>query len=79
MRLAGSLRTAVACAAAGGLLCLSACGHTLISGGPHTMPGSGPAGKPMTTVTDQAVGMPPSIGRAGAGAATTASSQARHA
>jgi prolyl oligopeptidase len=59
VRLAGSLRTAVTCAAAGGLLCLSACSHTLISGGPQTMPGSGPGGKPMTTVTDQAVGMPP--------------------
>ncbi|HYX73341.1 MAG TPA: prolyl oligopeptidase family serine peptidase [Steroidobacteraceae bacterium] len=30
-----------------------------MSGGPHTIPGSGPGGKPMTTVTDQAVGMPP--------------------
>jgi len=39
------------------LLC--ACGHTLVSGGPHTIPGSGPGGKQMTTVTDQAVGMPP--------------------
>jgi prolyl oligopeptidase len=38
---------------------LSACGHELVSGGPHTIPGSGPGGKPMTTVTDQAVGMPP--------------------
>ena len=38
---------------------LGACGHTLVAGGPHTIPGSGPGGKPMTTVTDQAVGMPP--------------------
>jgi prolyl oligopeptidase len=38
---------------------LAGCGHTLVSGGPHTIPGSGPGGKPMTTVTDQAVGMPP--------------------
>ena len=42
------------------ILCLlSACGHELVSGGPHTMPGSGPGGKPMTTVTDQAVGISP--------------------
>ncbi len=46
-------------ALAGGLWLLSACGHTLVSGGPHTIPGSGPGGKEMTTVTDQAVGMPP--------------------
>ena len=39
-------------------LLLSACGSTLIGGGPHTFPGSGPGGKPMTTVTDAAVGMP---------------------
>ncbi|MBV8877756.1 MAG: S9 family peptidase, partial [Gammaproteobacteria bacterium] len=47
-------------AAASGLLSLlCACGHTLVSGGPHTMPGTGPGGRQMTTVTDQAVGMPP--------------------
>ena len=36
---------------------LGACGHTLVTG-PHTVPGIGPGGRPMTTVTDQAVGMP---------------------
>jgi len=39
-------------------LLLSACGSTLLGGGPHTFPGSGPGGKPMTTATDAAVGMP---------------------
>jgi len=39
-------------------LFLSACGSTLLGGGPHTFPGSGPGGKPMTTATDAAVGMP---------------------
>ncbi len=52
--------TAAALATTGSIIfLLSACGHTLVSGGPHTIPGSGPGGKEMTTVTDQAVGMPP--------------------
>ena len=60
MRMLRSFATAVARASAlGALWMLGACGHTLVSGGPHTVPGSGPGGKPMTTVTDQAVGMPP--------------------
>ena len=60
MRMLRSFATAVARASAlGALWMLGACGHTLVSGGPHTIPGSGPGGKPMTTVTDQAVGMPP--------------------
>src|SRR6516165_7302995 len=46
-------------ATAGALVFLSAWGHTLVSGGPHTIPGPGPGGRPMTTVTEQAVGMPP--------------------
>jgi prolyl oligopeptidase len=40
------------------LVFLAACGSTLVGGGPHTFPGSGPGGKPMTTVTDAAVGRP---------------------
>ena len=60
VRLVRSLATAATLTAAGGVLwLLSSCGHTFVSGGPHTIPGSGPGGKPMTTVTDQAVGMPP--------------------
>jgi len=39
-------------------LLVSACGSTLLGGGPHTFPGSGPGGKPMTTATDAAVGLP---------------------
>jgi prolyl oligopeptidase len=60
MRLVRSLASAATLAAASSLLSLlSGCGHTLVTGGPHTIPGSGPGGKQMTTVTDQAVGMPP--------------------
>ena len=55
-----SFATAAAPAVAGALVfLLSACGHTLVAGGPHTIPGPGPGGRPMTTVTEQAVGMPP--------------------
>jgi prolyl oligopeptidase len=60
MTMPRSLATAAALATVGvTIVLLSACGHTLVAGGPHTVPGSGPGGKPMTTVTDQAVGMPP--------------------
>ena len=60
MRLVRSLATAATLIAASSVLCLlSSCGHAFVSGGPHTVPGSGPGGKPMTTVTDQAVGMSP--------------------
>src|SRR6516164_7754231 len=60
MRILRSLAPAVALATAGVMVfLLGACGHTLVAGGPHTMPGSGPGGKPMTTVTEQAVGIPP--------------------
>src|SRR5215469_12219485 len=58
MRTVRSFAPAAALATATVFL-LSACGHTLVSAGPGTAPGSGPGGKPMTTVTDQAVGMPP--------------------
>jgi prolyl oligopeptidase len=55
-----SLATAATLIAASSVLgLLFSCGHALVSGGPHTVPGSGPGGKPMTTVTDQAVGMSP--------------------
>ena len=55
-----SFATAAAPAVASALVfLLSACGHTLVAGGPHTIPGPGPGGRPMTTVTEQAVGMPP--------------------
>ena len=60
MRILRSVVPAVALATAGAMIIiLGACGHTLVGGGPHTIPGSGPGGRPMTTVTDQAVGMPP--------------------
>jgi prolyl oligopeptidase len=60
MRILRTLAPAAALATTGSIVfLLSACGHTLVSGGPHTFPGSGPGGKPMTTVTDQAVGLPP--------------------
>jgi prolyl oligopeptidase len=60
VRLVRSLATAATLIAASSVLgLLSSCGHALVSGGPHTVPGSGPGGKPMTTVTDQAVGMSP--------------------
>jgi prolyl oligopeptidase len=60
MRILRSLAPAAALAATGSLgFLLGACGHTLVSGGPHTFPGSGPGGKPMTTATEQAVGLPP--------------------
>ncbi|HWX68188.1 MAG TPA: prolyl oligopeptidase family serine peptidase [Steroidobacteraceae bacterium] len=60
MRMPRSVTTVATRATAMGVVCLlSACGHTLVSDGPHAIPGSGPGGKPMTTVTDQAVGMPP--------------------
>ena len=60
MRLVRSLATAATLIAASSVFgLLSSCGHALVSGGPHTVPGSGPGGKPMTTVTDQAVGMSP--------------------
>jgi prolyl oligopeptidase len=35
------------------------CANTRLVGGNQTVPGPGPGGKPMRTVTDQAVGMPP--------------------
>jgi prolyl oligopeptidase len=35
------------------------CANTQLVGGNQTIPGPGPGGKPMRTVTDQAVGMPP--------------------
>ena len=35
------------------------CANTQLVGGNQTVPGPGPGGKPMRTVTDQAVGMPP--------------------
>jgi len=55
-----SLATAATLIAASSVLgLLSSCGHAFVSGGPHTVPGSGPGGKPMTTVTDQAVGVSP--------------------
>ncbi|HVN44872.1 MAG TPA: prolyl oligopeptidase family serine peptidase [Steroidobacteraceae bacterium] len=57
MRLRWSLARAAALLTASGLIALvAACS---IRGGPHTFPGSGPGGKPMTTATDSAVGMPP--------------------
>ena len=60
MRILRSVVPAVALATAGAMIIiLGACGHTLVGGVPHTIPGSGPGGRPMTTVTDQAVGMPP--------------------
>ena len=60
MRLVRSLATAATLIAASSVLgLLSSCGHAFVSGGPHTVPGSGPGGKPMTTVTDQAVGVSP--------------------
>jgi prolyl oligopeptidase len=60
MRMTCSFTRAAARATVIGVGCLlCACGHALVSGGPHAIPGSGPGGKPMTTVTDQAVGMPP--------------------
>ncbi|MBV8144765.1 MAG: hypothetical protein JO184_07145, partial [Gammaproteobacteria bacterium] len=58
MRRRGWANTATAVAAAAVLSLLASCGSTLVGGGPHTFPGSGPGGKPMTTVTDAAVGMP---------------------
>ncbi|MGN6453498.1 MAG: prolyl oligopeptidase family serine peptidase [Steroidobacteraceae bacterium] len=60
MRLVRSLAAAATLIAASSVLgLLSSCGHAFVSGGPHTVPGSGPGGKPMTTVTDQAVGVSP--------------------
>jgi len=60
VRLVRSLATAATLIAASSVLgLLSSCGHAFVSGGPHTVPGSGPGGKPMTTVTDQAVGVSP--------------------
>ena len=60
MRLVRCLATAATLIAASSVLgLLSSCGHAFVSGGPHTVPGSGPGGKPMTTVTDQAVGVSP--------------------
>jgi prolyl oligopeptidase len=35
------------------------CANTQLVGGNQTVPGPGPGGKPMRTVTDQAVGLPP--------------------
>jgi len=60
VRLVRCLATAATLIAASSVLgLLSSCGHAFVSGGPHTVPGSGPGGKPMTTVTDQAVGVSP--------------------
>jgi prolyl oligopeptidase len=60
MRVLCSFASVAALATAGSAVFLfSACGHELVSGGPHTMPGTGPGGRQMTTVTDQAVGLPP--------------------
>jgi len=59
MRILPRFAPAAPLATAGSLVfLLGACGHELVSGGPHTFPGSGPGGKPMTTVTDAAVGAP---------------------
>ena len=59
MRILRSLALAVALATTGVMaVLLGACGHELVAGGPHKFPGSGPHGMPMTTVTDQAVGLP---------------------
>jgi prolyl oligopeptidase len=38
---------------------LTGCTGAQLSGGPQPFPGSGPGGKPMRTVTETAVGMPP--------------------
>jgi prolyl oligopeptidase len=59
MRICRNARAAARASAGSSLLLLVACGSTLVGGGPHTFPGTGPGGKPMTTATETAVGMPP--------------------
>jgi prolyl oligopeptidase len=52
--------TAATLLVAGAAACqLAACTGTQLGGGPQPFPGSGPGGKPMRTVTETAVGLPP--------------------